>query len=360
MMRFTAILSALTALCVSCSQPTTQSELPTFSIWSGDAIVTDKTDKEIAHYLERLKSSHIEGLFLSASNDQYARIVPIAEKIGVQIHAWRWTMNNGKYIATHPEYYQVNGQGESCAEKPPYVDYYRWLCPNDSTVRSMIAEEYVRLAAIEGLRGVHFDYVRFCDVILPTALQPKYGLVQDHVMPEFDYCYCERCVSKFKRETGLDAHHLTNQADTARWNEFRYNAVVTLADSIATLVHAVNPAIKVTAAVFPTPAMSREMVLQDWGRFAIDAVFPMLYNGFYAQDYTWIGACVKEGLETMPVQKPIYAGIFIPDCNTPQSLSAAINSAMEAGASGISMFDFPVDNDELMAAVRHEYEIRQK
>ena len=58
------------------------------------------------------------------------------------------------------------------------------------------------LAKVEGIESVHLDYIRFSDIFLPIGLLPKYNLVQDTELPEFDFCYCEVCISKFE-----DIHH---------------------------------------------------------------------------------------------------------------------------------------------------------
>ena len=57
---------------------------------------------------------------------------------------------------------------------------------------------------IEGLESVHLDYVRFPDVILGADLQPKYGIVQDKELPEYDYGYhpiARKNLKKFLKKT---------------------------------------------------------------------------------------------------------------------------------------------------------------
>ena len=54
-------------------------------------------------------------------------------------------------------------------------------------------EDHVAVAHIvemNAVDGVHLDYVRHCDVILPRGLWERYDLVQDIEHPEFDFCYC--------------------------------------------------------------------------------------------------------------------------------------------------------------------------
>lgn len=37
-------------------------------------------------------------------------------------------MNRRELLDKHPDWYAVNRKGESCHDKPAYVDYYRFLC----------------------------------------------------------------------------------------------------------------------------------------------------------------------------------------------------------------------------------------
>jgi len=44
----------------------------------------------------------------------------------------------------------------------------------------------------------------------------------------------------------------------------------------------------ITAAVFLSPEMSRQMVRQDWSNWKLDIALPMLYHNFYRQNLEWI------------------------------------------------------------------------
>ncbi|MGL4852178.1 MAG: family 10 glycosylhydrolase [Phocaeicola sp.] len=352
-------LSLIVLVLVGCTANQTTQELPFFSIWSHGNIVRNKTDFQVDSVLQIMENAGIDGLFLETGNlDDYRRIIPMAAKRGIQVHAWRWTMNNGRFLQDHPEYYQVNRKGERCDTLPPYVNYYRWMCPNEPAVQDYLVESYLELAKVEGLRSVHFDYVRYCDVFLPDGLQPSYNLVQDHIMPEYDYCYCSRCTEGFNKATGKDAFNLVTPADSAQWLDYRLDVLTNVVNRVCDVVHQETNTL-VTAAVFPTPNMSAEMVRQDWSKFKIDAAFPMLYWGFYYETPEWLGLGVKEGLETMEVKKPIVPGIYLPDCKTADDLERGIRSGLENGAAGIALFDLHginrPDYIEVLQRIRKEY-----
>jgi hypothetical protein len=61
----------------------------------------------------------------------------------------------------------------------PYVNYYHFLCPSHEEVRDHLAKIFGNIANTANLDGVHLDYIRYPDVILPVALWKKYNLVPE-------------------------------------------------------------------------------------------------------------------------------------------------------------------------------------
>jgi len=332
------------------------SVLPEFMVWDTQGSFNDKpTDEEIEAYLKRFTDHNIKGMFLGAKNEFYKRIIPIAKKVGLQIHAWRPTMINfdSVFMNAHKDWYAVNKNKESCLGKPPYVGYYRWFCPNEPEVVRYLVDEYVELAKIEGIAGIHLDYIRYCDIFLPAGLQPKYNLVQDHEMPEYDYCYCYRCREGFKKAYGRDPMEIgiSDSSGQRQWKEWRLKAIVNIVDTITKEVKA-KTGKYVTAAVFPTPKMSVDMVRQDWSLFKIDAVCPMLYNDFYYKGIDWIGECVKKGIATMTYKKDLHAGIMVNHVAKPEQFTKAIQVAFENGARGAVFFTGKALTDEQLKIIK--------
>ena len=121
------------------------------------------------------------------------RRIPLATAAGLEVHAWMWSMPCliDDVIKTHPDWYNVNAKGESAVDKPAYVDYYKFLDPARPEVREFVRDTVRELAAIPGLTGIHLDYIRHPDAILPSGLWSKYGIVQDKVYPPYDYGYTD-------------------------------------------------------------------------------------------------------------------------------------------------------------------------
>ena len=162
-----------------------------FRLWSW-VHGNDDPDEVWRDRFARLKSGGFHGVLVSGGETE--RLAAAAHAEGLVFHRWIWVLNrNGDAWAreSHPEWFTVNRNGESSLDHPPYVDYYRWVCPRREPVREYLRGVVREVARTEGVDGVHLDYIRYPDVILPVALWSKYDLVQDTELPEFDFCYCD-------------------------------------------------------------------------------------------------------------------------------------------------------------------------
>jgi uncharacterized lipoprotein YddW (UPF0748 family) len=273
-------------------------------------------------------------------------IIPLAHSFGLEVHAWMWTMilNEKSMVEKHPDWYSFNRNGQPAHTHPAYVDYYKFMCPCNPEVQEFVAGNVEALGKIEGLDGIHLDYVRQPDVILAEGLQPKYHIVQDKEYPEYDYPYSENCRKLFKEEHGIDPMDLGDEAPAHEaWRQFRYDAVSNVVNN-----HCVPMARKynkpITAAVFP----NWESVRQQWHHWDLDGFLPMLYHGFYNEDINWIGEEVKKAktrLEKAHNPKNVYSGLFIPHLS-PQEIAPALKTAKENGASGFALFDLGAISEE--------------
>ncbi|MCB9265198.1 MAG: family 10 glycosylhydrolase [Lewinellaceae bacterium] len=327
------------------------------------------SDDEWKQIFEKIRATGIEAVLPQIFNSREAlfqidvpgvpvkeplleRLVPLAHEAGLQIHAWMWSMpcNIPEIIEKHPDWFAVNGKGEPAHEKPAYVDYYKFLCPCHPEVQDFVQARVEALGRIDGLDGIHLDYIRVPDVILAEGLQPKYDIVQDKEYPEYDYSYSTYCREQFKAQTGIDP--LTDLEDPSQneaWRQFRYDAVSNLVNGrLAPTARQYGK--KITAAVFP----NWESVRQQWHKWDLDAFLPMLYQGFYNEDIDWIGEQVRAGLDRLNNEKPIYSGLFIPHL-PPEELPQAIEVSRQAGARGVCLFDYNALTEEHWAVLKEAF-----
>jgi len=279
---------------------------------------------------------------LPSSSDWLEQILPLAKEAGLEVHAWMWSMpcNLKNIHLKHPEWSAVNGKGESAFEKPAYVDYYKFMCPNREGVQEFVQKNVEELVKYTDLDGVHFDYIRFPDVILAEALQPKYNIVQDREYPEYDYCYCEVCRKKFKEQSGIDPMDLEDPSVNEAWRQFRYDSITNMVNN--KLIPVIKKHNKfATAAVFP----NWWHVRQEWSKWDLDAVLPMLYNKFYNEGIDWIEEMTKTGVNSLPKNISLYSGLAV-SAFSPKELIQAIEASVNAGAGGISLFAADEIDDE--------------
>lgn len=286
---------------------------------------------------------------LDVKEDLLGQIVPICKELGIEFHAWMWTMlcPNPKIVKEHPDWYAVNGLGQPATTHPAYVEYYKFLDAYHPEVQEYVRQNVNSLAQISEIDGVHLDYVRLPDVIIAEALQPKYNIVQDREYPEYDYSYSDICRKLFKEKTGIDP--LTDLKDPSAneaWRQFRYDGISNLVNGqLAPEARKFNKMI--TAAVFP----NWESVRQEWHTWDLDAFLPMLYHNFYNRGLDFIKEHTEAALARMKVKKPIYSGVYLPSL-TPDQLVEANQLAIAGGAQGISTFAFDGLTDEYMAALK--------
>ena len=228
------------------------------------------------------------------------------------------------------------------------MDYYQWLSPFHPEAREHVKNNVRELLKVEGLASIHLDYVRYVDVILGADLQPKYDLVQSTEMPEYDYGYHPIAIEGFEKLFGKNPLEMEHPELSTEWRQYRLNAITTLVNEISELVHNENQ--RLTAAVFPFPEMSRQMVRQAWNDWNLDEAFPMIYHNFYRENINWIGYATEQGVND--VEFPINTGLYMPAFKTTKDLEAAIRIAKEKGAKGVCVFTVDGMQEEFKAVLK--------
>lgn len=333
------------SLLTSCDSAATDS----FKFWIWINGNNKKTVDEWKAELTTLREAGITGLLVGGGRNMLEKLIPIATELGQEVHAWLWTLNRpgDKKAQAHPDWYAVSRNGESSLYLNPYVGYYQWLCPSKREVQEFVKQGMVDHCNIEGLAGIHLDYVRYCDVILPNGLWAKYDLVQDHEMPEYDFCYCDTCRGKFKDQHGYDPKEQEDPSQDEKWRKYRWDSVTHLVNQISEAVHAEGKLL--SAAVFPYPELARKLVRQSWNEWNLDMVFPMIYHNFYEEEVEWIEYATAKGVNALDGKFPLNTGIYLPPTQ-PEEIAKAIEAAKAGGAKGLSFFSNGSLKDEKLEA----------
>lgn len=267
----------------------------------------------------------------------------------MKVHAWIVSLcyPSPEFEGGRRDLYVVNKLGTSCVDKPPYVSHYKWLRPSREEVRENLAQLFLEVAERYDVDGLHFDYIRYPDLLLPKALRPKYPGVplEDIVKPEFDYCYCEHCRRKYQEERGLDPVEIPYRSrEYEEWSKWRAQQVTETVRHVRSKVKRAYPSIELSAAAFPTPTIAFNNVLQDWPSWDLEAYHPMVYHKFYEKDLEWIGEVTRESATRgLPVSTGLFAGFM----GSYGELRRGFELALKNGALGITVFVFPLPRPEL-------------
>jgi hypothetical protein len=316
-----------------------EEEIPKYWVW-----MNYRAQNNWDEVFQKLKDTGINGVLLHAKAENYPEVIEVADKYGIDIHAWQWIMNRAysNVVKEHPEWLSVNREGNSLADSIAYVGYYKFLCPALPEVREYLKEEAEKIVSINGLKGLSLDYHRFVDVILPENIQPKYDIVQDKEYAQWDYGYHPAMIEQFMDKQGYDPRDLEDPSTDQKWNQFRYDQITEIAIMLGDVAHKHGKII--SASPFPSPTIARKLVRQDWDKWNLDIVFPMMYSGFYAEGgEEWLANCTKESIEAEgPNGAKVYSGLFSPHHkNDSFDLIRAMQIAEDNGAAGVAIFSYP-------------------
>lgn len=268
--------------------------------------------------------------------------IPYAKKYNIELHAWIWTTNRTEMNLreAHPELYQVNALGQSCLDIKLYNrEHYRWLCPTRPGTTEYLKARVAELAEIDGLAGIHLDFIRYPDAILPYGLHKSRGVLQDKVYPLWDHCYCEACRDAFRKKTGIDPIKLEDPTSNTEWMQFRWDAIAKVASELCKEIKSHGKI--ASAAVFASPEESKKLVRQDWANFKnIDVIFPMIYHKFYDKPDEWIETATMEGVDALRKHRSsayLCSGLFVGHVPK-EKIDEMFGYAIKGGSKGICLF----------------------
>jgi len=348
-------------IALSCTSPDADST----KIWAWMVGKTTTTEVQWDYYFEKAARAGIDAVLVEchggypeetpADNDYAAiRIIenalPFAKKHGVELHAWMWTINRTEHALrnTHPDWYQVNALGQSCLDIKLYErEHYRWLCPSKPETTQYLKDRVAELAQIKGLAGVHLDFIRYPDAILPYGLHESRNVVQDRVYPQWDFCYCPTCRENFQALTGVDPLDLEDPTAHAQWMQYRWDALSRVTSELCAEIHKYGKTASV--AVFATPEESRKLVRQNWSDFKhVDVFLPMIYHKFYNWDDYHVLTATKEGVTELQKNNSsgvLCSGLFVGHVPKDRILEFMLY-ARTGGSNGVAFFSLEaIDKD---------------
>lgn len=349
-MKHTLLFFILILGITSCqsTKPSEIKEDEPFTVWTWMTARRDMPDSAYQARFKQLAAGGVDAVLINTGTDpkELERLAAFATEAGLEVHAWMFTMNRpGDTVALkHPEWYAVSREGKSCFDTRPYVDYYQWMCPTREASRSHVLSLVKGLAEVPGVASVHLDYIRYSDVFLPIGLLPKYDLIQNEELPEFDFCYCDVCLGEFEKIHHKNPLAMEHPELDVEWRQFRLNQVKAVVDDAYEIAHDHDKIL--TAAVFPYPEMAANMVRQRWDKWNVDKVLPMIYHNFYNEELDWIAFATRQGVTDLSAKETeLHTGLYLPSID-PEELLEAITYARDQGARGVALFDANALSDQ--------------
>ncbi len=155
-----------------------------------------------------------------------------------------------------------------------------WLCPSlpDNHAHLLAG---IALLAQQGVAGIHLDYVRY---------------------PDAQGCFAPATRKAFEQSIGTSVPNWPQDVQPGGplahpFQAFRQQEITRFVQAASATARAINPAIIISAAVFPSPETARARG-QDWPRWlrekTVDAVCPMAYTENTATFGALLDACIRE------------------------------------------------------------------
>lgn len=340
MKKYIIPLLVAVSFAISCSEaPEAEiKEYPMFWTWLEDLPGVDMEASFAA-----MHEAGIDGVMLHAvTEEDYRRDIEIAKKYGITVYAWIWTLNpprqdRPRMLEETPELFDVNRNGESLSKYKAYVNSYKFMCPVLPEVRQNMVDRVKRLCEIDGIEGICLDYCRLVDVVLPISLSYNYGITQDgEVFPQWDFGYHPAMLEQFKKEHGYDPREQEDPSRDPKWQQFRCDKITECANLLAETVRGYGKV--VTASPFATPKVASFMVAQDWGKWDLDIVFPMLYTDFYTQEEGFAYEGTIENNRDKNPKTVLGVGLDTELGGSPENIFKKMDAAFSAGAQAVSLY----------------------
>jgi uncharacterized lipoprotein YddW (UPF0748 family) len=287
----------------------------------------------------------------ATGTDTLAELIAQAHEAGLRVHAWVNVLslahNRDAPLVKDlgRDAVIVDRFGRSVLEfpnfevPPPDRRYYRmgtpalWLDPAVPSVAARLSVTFAELLTrYPELDGLHFDYIRYPDV-LPFAPGSRFGV-------GLDFGYGPLTRARFKAETGLDAPFGDSLANANRWDSWRRDQLTGRLVALRMAARTAHPEVQLSAAVIPHVDRAYLALGQDWRRWLEDGLLEFAVPMAYTLDDRILRYQV-ESLAHLPVGGRIWIGLgtwlF---AKHPQRALEQIRLTRAAGATGESLFSY--------------------
>jgi len=255
--------------------------------------------------------------------DQIALCLAACRKHGLQLHVWKVNWNLGS--AAPREFVEsLRQQGRLQADSQGREAL--WLCPSHPANQKLEVDSLIEVVRNYAIDGLHFDYIRY---------------------PDSDHCFCAGCRERFQRATGATLTHWPSDVlDKGQWRErwldWRRGNITAVVKTVSEQARAINPKLRLSAAVFANWPRDRDDVGQDWKLWCakgyLDFVCPMDYT---PSNRSFENQAAQQIQWAKPV--PCYPGIGVSASTSPFGVDRVIEeiqTTRRLAAGGFVIFNY--------------------
>lgn len=243
--------------------------------------------------------------------DMLQFLINEAHRRGIEVHGW---MNQLRVVRNKQKKYPVierlgrdvvtrNGRGVSLWDFPyeKLPDGGLWLDPGSLKVQKFLGDIAAELVnEYPEIDGVHLDFVR-----IPFDV-PYAGSRWDGGK---GFGYGKESVARFKRKTGLNPMNMEKtRENTQKWDDWRREQVSQGVRAVRRRLKAIDPSIKLTAAVLCWPDRAYLSSYQDWGGWLQEGIIDAAVVMNYSIDAKFVDRLSRQAI-ALKDRKDVYVGL---------------------------------------------------
>jgi uncharacterized lipoprotein YddW (UPF0748 family) len=273
--------------------------------------------------------------------DPLARLLERARARGLEVHAWvnvlltahfGLALPSSHVLRLHPEWVMVPKAaaraglgarpqdllrivGQAARGDGDVEGYY--VSPSAPGAAAHLEEVVRELVQGYALDGLHLDFIRY---------------------PGPDYDYSRAALEGFRKMRRSGEDLLAGPLrDPQGWDAYRRATLTTLVSRLTGAARAVNPRLRISAAVAPDEAQAVSQKFQDWPRWLADGLLDAICPMAYTPDSRIFRAQIERAVAITGGRSRVWAGIGAYRL-TLEGTVEKIRLARLAGAAGIVVF----------------------
>jgi len=310
-----------------------------------------KTPEEKAQFIKGLGANAVFGGY---KDEEF---VKACKAEGIAVYASLGLFQGEGHWNSDPGGRPINSKGEPIEKE----EWYSGVCPTHEKIREDKLND-IKSHAKKGLvDGIWLDFIRY--PIHWEYTPPKLNLQ--------DTCFCQRCLTKFQKDTGLDlGERVTSATEAAsfllgeqseKWYRWRCQQITDFVAEAAKALHERNPDAKL--GMFSVPWLPKDydnaiyrIVGQDFESLAphVDVFSPMVYHHLCERKPEWVAEVTAYMAKATgkPVW-PITQAFNEPGVMEQDEFAESVEHGFKEPSGGVILFSFGhIVKEERLEGVR--------